>query len=390
MPAGDEFTLRIIGDADGFFALEEQWNRLAFSGVRTVFLTHPWLATWLKVRGSGYVPHVLTAWSADRLVAALPLVTAETGERIRRLRFMGFGALTPNHLDVVAAPDDRERAVRLFASSLLEDRSSWDVLEFDKLAPDTGTASFMSSAAAAGGLRSTTAIAGVSPYADLPATFDAYIASLSKSTRRHLRQDMNRIQRLQPPARFERVETEDGLDRAMEALERMHQARWQRKGYSGVFARPEDVRFHRSVTRQLLHSGHLRMYTLSVGEEIIAVKYGFRIADTFEAYVSSFDEERASLGPSRLLVAHAIEQSILEGATRFDYLEGAEPYKYAWCPQQMNDLRLRVYNRTVAGRLAELQEAATEETIALARRFVSPQLREALIKRMGGIGAPKG
>jgi CelD/BcsL family acetyltransferase involved in cellulose biosynthesis len=47
-------------------------------------------------------------------------------------------------------------------------------------------------------------------------------------------------------------------------------------------------------------------------------------------YIGGFDPRFAALGPGTLLIAHAIEQARLEGAAAFDFLRGAEPYKYRW------------------------------------------------------------
>ena len=99
-------TLRFewVTEPQRFIALRDEWNLLGSSAIRTVFLTHAWLSTWLHELAPEAELHVLTAWQEDRLVAAFPLFgTAEEG-RGRRWAVMGTGTLTPNHLDVIAAP----------------------------------------------------------------------------------------------------------------------------------------------------------------------------------------------------------------------------------------------------------------------------------------------
>jgi CelD/BcsL family acetyltransferase involved in cellulose biosynthesis len=47
-------------------------------------------------------------------------------------------------------------------------------------------------------------------------------------------------------------------------------------------------------------------------------------------YIGGFDPQFSSLSPGSLLIGHAIEQAEAEGAAHFDFLRGAEAYKYRW------------------------------------------------------------
>lgn len=382
MPGSDEWTVRCVGSTEEFLALEQDWDSLAAGALQTVFLTHWWLSVWLATYGDAYRLKVLTAWQDRRLVAALPLVTDEPVRRIRRWQFMGSGTLTPNHLDVIACPEDREKAVHAFTAFMLDSRDDWDVLELDKVPADSGMAEVISASAGAAGLPTSVALSAVCPYADLPETFDEYLASLSKSTRKHIKQNFNRLRRSHPDTEFHRAGRPDEVDRAMEELHRMHQARWQRKGHAGNFADPDYVRFHGSAAGAALRKGALRVYTLAAGDTLMAVTYAFRTGATVESYLSSFDERWATYGLSSLLTAHVIQDSIAEGVRHFDYLQGQESYKASWCPLERQDSRLRVFNRTLTGRVALARDSAVDGTILLGRRLLPAEVREAILKRV--------
>jgi CelD/BcsL family acetyltransferase involved in cellulose biosynthesis len=47
-------------------------------------------------------------------------------------------------------------------------------------------------------------------------------------------------------------------------------------------------------------------------------------------YIGGFDPRWSALSPGTLLLGHAIEQATAEGAAAFDFLRGAEAYKYRW------------------------------------------------------------
>jgi CelD/BcsL family acetyltransferase involved in cellulose biosynthesis len=72
------------------------------------------------------------------------------------------------------------------------------------------------------------------------------------------------------------------------------------------------------------------MYAMRINERIVAVFYGFAHQGTVYYYLSGFDPELDRLSIGSLLVAHAVEEAVREEATTFDFLRGAEEYKYSW------------------------------------------------------------
>ena len=97
------------------------------------------------------------------------------------------------------------------------------------------------------------------PYAVLPLSFEAYLQSRGSKTRAQLRYSRNRLRRQVPAARFIRVETPEAFETAFDALVRLHQARWTRRGLPGSFSTPEFKTFHRAAARAALASGALRL-----------------------------------------------------------------------------------------------------------------------------------
>jgi CelD/BcsL family acetyltransferase involved in cellulose biosynthesis len=124
--------------------------------------------------------------------------------------------------------------------------------------------------------------------------------------------------------------TEANLDELLDALFVLHAARWQRRGLPGVLGDETTQNFHRDVARRLLRAGSLRMYATRRDERIVAIFYGFAHGGTVYYYLSGYDPEFEKLSIGTLIVAHAIDEAVRDGATTFDFLRGAEEYKYAW------------------------------------------------------------
>jgi CelD/BcsL family acetyltransferase involved in cellulose biosynthesis len=124
--------------------------------------------------------------------------------------------------------------------------------------------------------------------------------------------------------------TPDTLDDQLTAFFELHTARWKRRNLPGVLADETAQRFHREVAPRMLAQGMLRMYATRVAGRIVAVFYGFALHGTVYYYLSGYDPDLEKLSIGTLIVAHAIEQAVRDGATTFDFLRGAEEYKYAW------------------------------------------------------------
>jgi CelD/BcsL family acetyltransferase involved in cellulose biosynthesis len=63
-------------------------------------------------------------------------------------------------------------------------------------------------------------------------------------------------------------------------------------------------------------------------DRVVGVLYGFWWGDTFAGYQHGWDPEYARDALGNVLVLHALERAAEHGARWFDFLRGAEPYKY--------------------------------------------------------------
>jgi CelD/BcsL family acetyltransferase involved in cellulose biosynthesis len=116
----------------------------------------------------------------------------------------------------------------------------------------------------------------------------------------------------------------------IEALFRLHDARWQQLGCPGVLADPAIRRFHRAAAPLLLSSGLLRLHALRLDERIIAVMYALHARGRAYCYLCGFDPEFGALSPGTLILGHSIWQAVREGAREVDFLRGQERFKYFW------------------------------------------------------------
>jgi Protein involved in cellulose biosynthesis (CelD) len=317
-------TTEVITDPGALTALETEWLDLCrrTPGV-TPFQTPMWLLPWWRAFGSNDLA-VIVARSEGRLDALAPLYVIRDDDSDESLGvFLGTGI--SDYLDVLGDANlVMEEVTRI-------DCQLWDL---QQLQP---SASMLRSPLPEGWSENVEdhepcpilAIAGAG---------DELQNLISTHFRKKIRYYRRALARLGDVS--VETPTPDTLDDLLTSLFDLHAVRWKRRNLPGLLADDTSQHFHRQVARNMLEAGMLRMYATRIGDRIAAVFYGFALHGTVYYYLSGYDPDLEKLSIGTLIVAHAIEEAVHDGATTFDFLRGAEEYKYAWgATDRMNQRR---------------------------------------------------
>ena len=93
----------------------------------------------------------------------------------------------------------------------------------------------------------------------------------------------------------------------------------------------------------MLAAGALRMYATRLAGHIAAVFYGFAFGDAVYYYLGGYDPALEKLSIGTLIVAHAVDEAVRDGTATFDFLRGAEEYKYAWGAKDRMNRRRQMF-----------------------------------------------
>ena len=323
-----------IYDENGLAQLRPEWEQLwRRDPAATPFQSPAWLYAWWRFFGTAE-PLILSARDRDRLVGLLPLYRLRE-EGCRKLLPLGVGLA--DYIDALIDPCACSTVPDLLVAAIAE-IDGWDECWLPDLAPD----GVLAQATMPPALVAVTSAAAPCPVLGLP-RLPAGLAQIApRKTLRDLRQARARAAMAGPVA-IERIAAAERLDAAMDDLFRLHEERWRAQGEDGLFGDPQIREFHRAAAAGLLDCGMLRLYWLWLGDTVFAAYYGFAAKGTAYAYLGGFDPAQPRLSPGAQIIAHAIEQAIAEGAATFDFLRGAENYKYAW--GAVDRAKLSVYLR---------------------------------------------
>lgn len=164
-----------------------------------------------------------------------------------------------------------------------------------------------------------TTVEEVAAVVDLPATFDRYLESIGKKERHEMRRKRRRYQRVVGDVHHE---TQRGEGWGLDELIRLHRLA---EGEKGEFMTSE----REELFVDLARLDGWRLDLLCRGQDTaVAVVFGWSDPSGYYLYNSAYDPGFSDASPGAVLLGTMIEQAITESTSRFDFLKGAEPYKF--------------------------------------------------------------
>ena len=326
----------------------EAWDRLA-AGVP--FRSWAWMSSWWRCyggRANGPSRSRLAVLGVleprGRLVGLAPWYLDRRPWHARALRWLGSAEVHSDYLSVLCQPGLEDSVAVALAEYLSQGsalRRGWDLLAIEGVdALDRPITQLVRHLADRGCL--VCRLPGVNCWRiDLPATWEEYLATLSKSHRKQLRR-LERDVWERGRAVLHTVQRLDELPRAIEILIDLHQRRRRWLGQPGCFASPRFAAFQREVMPRLLSSGQLRLDWLELDGRPAAAEYQLAGNGVLYAYQGGVDPQALQEEPGRLIMQATLRRAIEQGCRALDFLRGDEPYKAHFRASPRPSLALRV------------------------------------------------
>ena len=330
-------TWEKISSFEHLSALEEQWHELNFRANHDCLFTSPlWVLSWYKIFWKkGWNLHCFTAFNHEKLIALLPFYYQYSASPIKQkhLFFLGQGEketaeVATEYPDILIEPSYK-------AEILASCKSHLTFELFD---------SFTARA--------------VQEHANILKLFSQHkkqigfqyiidkenwaITKLSKNSQSKHKRLTKKL--TDKNATFSWVSTVD-YDTHLQVMRNFHQARWKKKHQPGAFSEPEFNAFHKLLLASMYLESTIKISTLTLESEIIAVNYYLVSGNTLHFYQSGWDEERYSnLAPGFALHLWSLQNS---PESHYDFMLGAfnDSYKDKFKTQKQPLYLLRKNNK---------------------------------------------
>jgi CelD/BcsL family acetyltransferase involved in cellulose biosynthesis len=376
----------VIADEAGLARLTREWDGLLDeSAQRVYFLRGGWNQLWWqRFRPAGGQLFIITIRDeGGRLIGLAPFYLRERRTagipHVRELMFIGTAihAQTGEFLDLIARRGDESRVARAVATLLMQS-DAWDRLSLNDI---PATSLILPHLHAALGPSASLQRSGRAPFIRTASDWENVLANLTRSTRKNLLYETRRLFKSHA-CRFRRVVAADELETAMDALVRLHQARWNARGEPGSFTIPGFEGFLRDAARMSLRDDRLRMWTLEVDNAMAAALIGFYDNGIVHYLQAGFDPALARLSIGRVMLGLCIHDCVNEAGVReFDFMGGNNAYKDAWtqsCRETVTLTCLRAGVRALAytgiGRITRLSKSLLKATLPATLRMAGHRL----------------
>jgi hypothetical protein len=162
----------------------------------------------------------------------------------------------------------------------------------------------------------------------LPETWDEYLLTHSKGSRRRPKRHVARID--SGEYEFRRVNSTEGLREMLPRLCDLHQRRRQTLGQPGSFADGRFLPFLTELAGWYGPQGRMEIQWCQRGDLIPCMQLVFIHEETISLYCSGVDPECLDMEPGHFMISVSFRDAIARGIRYFDFLRGDEPYKTLW------------------------------------------------------------
>ena len=192
--------------------------------------------------------------------------------------------------------------------------------------------------------------AEVCPVLTLPDSYDDYVKSLGRNMREQIKRFPRRLEK-QFSVEYEMAQTPAQVDEFWNQLVELHGKRWRARGQTGVLALPARRNFHRTICHKFLAQDWLRLWRLKCDGRPACVLLNYYWGGKYWFFIGGFEPELMRWSVGTCLFSRVFAHAIEEGAREFDFLRGAEEYKYRFGAVDREYVNLKWFARAPKGAL---------------------------------------
>ncbi|MBA7474826.1 hypothetical protein ES707_10184 [subsurface metagenome] len=302
---------------ESFASLNSYWtdsrHKLNWS---SIFILPNWLQVWWQTFGAGAELYLRAVWRGEKLLGIAPLLV-----RGKTASILGSPDVC-DYADFIVAPGMEKD----FFSVLLDDLEHRGIncLDLKPLRPDSTVLTELVGLAKQRRYEVLCHEEGVSVELDLPATWDEYLAILTKKQRHEVRRKLRHLWQA-GNVNYRCLETGQEIGDIINTFLRLFTLSREEKSN---FMTAQRELFFRSLAETMAEIGLLRLGVLELDTQPTAMVMCFDYNDCVYLYNSGYDPRYSALSVGLLSKVLCIKDSIQQGRKKWDFLKGGEPYKY--------------------------------------------------------------
>ena len=281
-----------------------------------IFTLPCWLEVWWHEFGADTELYLRAVRHGENVIGIAPLLLKED-----KACLIGSTDVC-DYLDFVVAPGREQE----FFDVILHDLTQKGItcLDLTCLRPDSTAATNLVTMAQGRGYKVCFESEDVSLELELPATWNEFLEIMDPKQRHEIKR---KLRRLEEAGRVEYDVTDD-IEVIPQTIDTFLNLFRESREDKACFLTTRRESFFRSVSKCMGEAGILKLSILRLASSPVASVMYFDYHDRVSLYNSGYDPQYSSLSVGLLSKILCIKDSIEKGRKVFDFMKGAEPYKY--------------------------------------------------------------
>jgi CelD/BcsL family acetyltransferase involved in cellulose biosynthesis len=336
-------SVKVMTSETQFEALRAPWGELfASSPNHTPFQSWEWNFTWWKHFGKAGALHLLVVEQDGQLIGIAPLFLRPRyhGWPLRHLAFIA--SKRSDYLDFIVRGGMEAVFFHELFAHLREHASGWGFLELRDFPETSANLPHLLRESLGAFTVVGVEAAEMCVTVPLPETYDDYLATLGKNSRRNALRYRKQLEK-DFAVRWHTPTEPTDIHRCFDDFVALYRSRWEQEHGATFFDEAAAAAFEREICQLGSEAGWYRLYLLYVDDRPAAGYCGYACNDKYYAGLFAHSPELREHNVGTVMVAMTIEHCIANGWNEFDLTRGEEAYKYQWHGRNKRNYRIGLY-----------------------------------------------
>ncbi len=296
----------------------------------SVFVLPAWMRVWWQIFGSGAEPCIRTIRQGEKIIGIAPLMVK--GE----VALLIGDTDVCDYLDFIITPGMEDDFFNTLLDALMADGIY--KLDLNHIRPDSTAFTNLATIASYRGYEVVSTQEDISLEMELPANWEGYLAILNTKQRHEVKR---KLRRLVEAGKVDHRCLDAGKD-LEEYLALFLKLFPMSREDKASFMTPQMELFFKNLVKAMEEIGLLRFGIIELDNQTVAMTLGFDYKNTHFLYNSAYDPKFNYLSVGLLCKVLCLKESIEKGKKKWDFLKGAEIYKYRLGGQEVPLYRCQI------------------------------------------------
>jgi hypothetical protein len=336
-----------------FFEMKGYWDQTLNKSVENnIFLTWEKMAPSVNSLENNSTLKILCASEGNEIVGIAPFRITRKGLSGR----FGYGVLEPltngdtDYTGIIVTQQE-DQCLHQFLTYLFTQKD-WDFMYYPDLPQGSPSLALVKNSSEIPKLEIKKGT--ICPFIEVPISKEKLLTSLNSRFQKKLKKSLQKLEQEHGKVELKQYQDIGSLEQAMEIFFNLHQKRWASKGEPEKFEKKKSRNITFQTAKYFAEKDWLRLYFLTIDNEPIAVELNLEYSGKMYCHLKGFDPNYSKFRVGSLLTLKVLEECIAKGIAEYDFMQGAEAYKFEWTNKFRQSVNIKLVNKKTSSNLIDV------------------------------------